>query len=197
MTAAVAIWPGTGRMECWGAFPAVPSLEHRQKRDGARYDLMRDRGELEIFEGRVTPVGRFLQAVAARLEGQKVLAAGADRYRKAEAEQALSDAGVSWPIVWRGTGASKTADGSFDVRAFQKGILSGWLKHGDSLLMAAAVAGSKLRFDGGGNPALDKMSDLSRIDALSAGVIAAGLAEKVKTAKPSRSWTYRGSVRAA
>ena len=197
MTAAVAIWPGSGRLETWGAFPSVPDLQRREQRDGAAYGLMIERGELELFEGRVTPVSRFLQSVASRLQGERVLVAGADRYRRSETEQALSDSGVRWPIVWRGTGASKTADGSFDVRSFQKQVLTGWLRHGDSLLLATAVGNSKLRYDGAGNPALDKMSDLGRIDALSAAVIASGLSEKWRTENPSRSWTYRGSVRAA
>ena len=118
MTAAVAVWSGSGRVEVWGAYPSIPSLEDRQRRDGLRYDLMLKSGELELHDGRLVRVGTFLQAVVSRLQGEKVLMAGADRYRRAESEQALSDAGVRWPIQWRGTGASKTADGSFDVRAF-------------------------------------------------------------------------------
>ena len=98
MTAAVALWPGTGRIEVWGAFPSVPPLEDRQRRDGLRYDLMRQSGELELHDGRMVRVGVFLGKVAQRLQGQRVIVAGADRYRRAEAEQALSDAGVSWPV---------------------------------------------------------------------------------------------------
>ena len=197
MTAAVALWPGSGRVETWGAFPSVPPLEDRQRRDGLRYDLMRESGELELHDGRLVRVGVFLGAIASRLKGQRVLIAGADRYRRAEAEQALSDAGVRWNMAWRGTGASKTADGSYDVRAFQRLVLERRLFHGNSLLLASAVAGSKLRYDGAGNPAIDKKGGLSRIDSLSAAVIACGLAETMRTKKPNGAWRAGGVVRAA
>ena len=154
---------------------------------------MRESGELELHDGRLVRVGVFLQAVASRLKGQKVLAAGADRYRRAETEQALSDAGVRWNMAWRGTGASKTADGSYDVRAFQRLVLERRLFHGNSLMLASSVAGSKLRYDGAGNPALDKQGGLNRIDSLSAAVIACGLAETMRTKKPNGSWRYAGS----
>ena len=85
---------------------------------------MEMRGELRTYAGRVTPVGEFLKDCAARLTGCKVIAAGADRYRKAEALQALDDANLRWPMVWRGMGASAKADGSHDVRALQKRVLS-------------------------------------------------------------------------
>ena len=180
----------------WGAFPSVPPLEDRQRRDGLRYDLMRNSGELELHSGRLVRVGVFLGAVASRLKGQRVLMAGADRYRRAEAEQALSDAGVRWNMAWRGTGASKTADGSYDVRAFQRLVLERRLFHGNSLMLASAVAGSKLRYDGAGNPALDKQGGLNRIDSLSAAVIACGLSELLRVKKPN-GWRSGGIVRAA
>ena len=43
--------------------------------------------------------------------------------------------------------------------------------------MASAIRESELRYDGVGNPALDKSRVKGRIDALQAGVIAAGLSE--------------------
>lgn len=179
MTAACALWPRTGRLELWGAFPGTPDLVERGKADGvgALYQRMEERGELQVFDGRVTPVGRFLRGVADRLTGERVIVAGADRYRQNEAQQALDDAGVRWPIAWRGTGASKTADGSHDVRAFQRAALSGKLFSLESVLMAHALSESAIRYDGSGNPALEKARSKGRIDVASAVVIAAGLAE--------------------
>ena len=84
---------------------------------------------------------------------------------------------MRWPIEWRGTGAHAHADGSHDVRAFQRWVLSGRLRVRQSLVMRAAVAGSVLRFDGAGNPAICKVKQNARIDVLSAGVIACGLAD--------------------
>ena len=179
MTAAAAYWPAAGRLEVYGAFPADPDLKERGRADGVgdRYLQMHDRGEIEIHAGKVTPVARFLAGFARRLEGEKVIAAGADRYRRGEAVQALDEAGVLWPMIWRGQGASTTADGSHDVRAFQRRALSGEVVAAESLLMASALRDSEIRYDSGGNPALEKGRHRGRIDACSAAVIAVGLAE--------------------
>ena len=165
----------------------VPSLRQRGESDavGGLYERMAERGEVMTFDGRVTPVGAFLQAVAASLAGEHILAAGADRYRAAEARQALESAGVRWPVQWRGTGAHARADGSHDVRAFQRLVLAGRLRTAESLLMESAIAESSVRRDEAGNPALSKARERSRIDALQAGVIAAGLAELRGAAKPA------------
>ena len=137
---------------------------------------------------RLVPVGDFLRRVLADLAGSRVVALGADRYRQAELKQALADARLMVPPMhWRGTGASKTADGSFDVRAFQKKALTGDLGIGrGARLLALAIAGSSLRFDGAGNPALDKGACNKRIDPLSAAVIACGLSELLPPAWPRR-----------
>ena len=192
MTALAAIWPN-GRCEAWGAFPGTPTLKERARVDGADYPLMVERGELKVYEGRVTPVSAFLQDCAARLAGERVLAAGSDRYRKSEAMQVLDGANLRWPITFRGVGASAKADGSHDVRAFQRLVLSGNLRTLESLLLASAIAASVIRRDGAGNPALDQGSKQGRIDALSAAVIAAGLAE-IQGMKPRRSWRPGGLV---
>ena len=154
---------------------------------------MAERGELKVYEGRVTPVSAFLQDCAARLAGERVLAAGSDRYRKSEAMQVLDGANLRWPITWRGMGASAKADGSHDVRAFQRLVLSGNLRTVENLLLDTAIAASVIRRDGAGNPALDQGSKAGRIDALSAAVIAAGLAE-IQGMKPRRSWRPGGLV---
>ena len=53
MTALVAIWVKTGRMEAWGAFGDIPSLEDRGTGDGvgSRYRDMFDRGEFIGLSG--------------------------------------------------------------------------------------------------------------------------------------------------
>lgn len=194
MTAAAALWLN-GRLETWAAFPAVPDLRQRSEADGCKglYEDAARRGELRTYPGRVTNVGAFLGDVGASLAGSRVLAAGADRYRRAEAEQALEVAGVRWPIVWRGQGASATADGSHDVRAGQRLVLAGSLKTVASRLMRAAIGNAALRYDAAGNPALMKDKDNHRIDLLSAYVIAAGLVE-LRGGRARRSWRYRGAA---
>ena len=197
MSALCCAWPSTGRVEAWGAFPDTPSLADRGTADGvgSLYLRMQSRGELKTYAGRITPVGEFLKDCAARLAGERVLVAGADRFRRQEAIQALESANLRWPVEWRGTGASSRADGSFDVRSAQRAVLSRKLRTTQSLLLESAIKESVIRRDGAGNPALDKARKNARIDALSAFVIAEGLAEIV-AAQPRRSWRSAGVVAA-
>ena len=193
MTAACALWLDSYRLETWAAFPDTPNLYQRSEADGCRgyYEEMQRRGELRCYPGRVTNVSAFLGDVAVALAGEQIIMAGADRYRKAEALQALEQAKVNWPITWRGTGASKTADGSFDVRSAQRSIMSSKLKSKPSLVMRKAISDSSIRYDEAGNPALLKASEKGRIDALSAMVIAAGLAE-IHGKRSKRRWRSAG-----
>ena len=193
MTACAIAW-GNGRLEVYGAFPGTPSLAERGRVDGQNYALMEKRGELRTYPGRVTPVSDFLNDIAQNIRGERVLACGSDRYRRAEMIQAMDEAGQSglgWPMVWRGMGASSKADGSADVRAFQSWCLTGKLKMENNLMLAAALKEAVLRRDGSGNPALDRRRN-GRIDALSSAVIAIGLAAERSRAKPT--WKYHGLV---
>ena len=180
MTASVCIWPETGRLEARGAFPDTPDLLMRGKGDGVgnEYVLMEERGEVVTYPGRVTPCVLFMQDLAADLIDCDVRGVAADRYRRAEVEQALIDSEVDWPYpIFRGQGAAAKADGSADVRATQKMFLRREVKVRESLLMTQAIYGSRLRFDVGGNPALDKAHYRNRIDAVSALVLACGLVQ--------------------
>ena len=107
MSALTAMW-ANGRMEVFAGFGDTPNLSDRGQSDGVGqlYERMKDRGELVLYAGRVVPVGEFLKDCAARLKGQTIIQAGADRYRKSEALQAIEEAELNWPITWRGTGAS-------------------------------------------------------------------------------------------
>ena len=91
-------------------------------------------------------------------------------------------------MQWRGTGASKTADGSHDVRAFQGMVLGARIKHKPSLLVASALSDSAIRRDSGGNPALDKGRGNGRIDVLSAAIIAAGLGDLLGNQNSRKRW---------
>lgn len=187
MTAAVALWQ-SGRVEAWGAFPGTPDLAARGAADGVGdlYQRMHARGELTVYAGRVTPAGQFLRDVAERLAGTRVIRAGADRYRRAEAIQAVESAGLRWRMVWRGQGAHAVADGSHDVRAFQRRVLTRTFRSAPSLLMTHAIRESSIRRDQTGNPALGKGRTRGRIDALSAAVIAAGLVDVAAAARTRR-----------
>ena len=196
MSAAVAYWPKTYRLESWAAFPDVPSLAERGSADGVGnlYERALELGELMTFPGRITPAGDFLAVVLDALEGADVQAVGADRFRRAEAEGAYGLAKVPWKRRWRGTGASSTADGSHDVRSFQAAIIERRIKLRPGVLFPAAISSCTLRRDVSGNPAIHKAKAISRIDLVSAGVIATGLAQ-LESSRPSRevSFTFVGA----
>ncbi|MYA41277.1 MAG: hypothetical protein F4Z31_05945 [Gemmatimonadetes bacterium] len=186
MTAAAALSLDNGALLVRGAFGDEPPLSHRARADrmGTLYDRMQREGELRLYPGKVTPVAPFLHDFFDEIgELGRVTAVGADRHRKAEAIMAFRDAGIPHlPVQWRGQGAAATADGSHDVRAFQRLVRTEALKTRGSTMLEAAIASSVLRFDGAGNPALNKAANNARIDALSAAVIAAGLGEIVTPA---------------
>ena len=193
MTSATVAFPSTGRVESYAAFAGDPDLLTRGRNDGVgrRYQLLHDAGELMVYPGRSTPVVDFLRDLADGLEGFRVVACGADRYRRAEVEDALSDANLRWPLVLRGQGSSATADGSADVRSAQRVILDASISCvvGKGL-MVHAISESAIRRDALGNPSLEKSRKRGRIDALSAFVIAAGLTERhrARTRAQPRPW---------
>ena len=137
------------------------------------------------FPGRITPAGDFLGAILDALAAADVQAIGADRFRKAEAIGAFESAGIPWRRVWRGTGASATADGSYDCRSFQSAIIERRIKLRRGVLFPAAIGACTLRRDAAGNPAIHKAKSIARIDLVSAGVIATGLAA-LHGSRPSR-----------
>ena len=185
LSAFTAAWEN-GRLECWGAFPDKPlTLAERGKRDGcgSLYVRAHESGELALYSGRIVPAGEFLADCFERLSGSKIVAVGFDRYRRAEAEQAIEQAGIRCRIEPRGAGASAVADGSHDVRAFQRAILKRAVRISRGLLLTSAIAESEIDRDARGNPAISKRKANARIDALSASVIALGIREKLRSAR--------------
>lgn len=174
-TAACLYWPITGRLEFRLAFPDFPTLAARGEADGvgSLYEFLHERGELALYPGRITPVDLFLRDLSEELDGEYVLAVVSDRYRMAEAEQYYEQAGIGWERIYRGTGASAKADGSADVRLTQRAIINQDVKCAESTAIPAQLAKAVLRFDAGGNPALDKReARRDRIDAIQAMVLA-------------------------
>ena len=191
MTAAVALWE-SGLMEAWAAFPDNPPLIERSRSDGMGqgYLTMQRLGELRTYEGRITPVGAFLADVALDI-GTRPVAIAADQYRRADVADGLTAAGLSgWDVAWRRMGTGP--DGSQDVRAFQRLVLAGGFRVKESALIRRAIGDSLIRYDANGNPSLDKKKQKARIDVLQAGVLAAGLFERMM-ARPAGG-RYLGAV---
>ena len=191
-TAAAAVWPATGRVETWLSFGDVPDLAKRGRRDDAPYLQMEKRGELRTYPGRVVPVASFLADLQADLAGCRVAGVAADSYKDSEALDFMDRAALRWPIQFRRVGAGK--DGGADVRAFQRLVLNRRLQMAENLSLATAISKSTVRYDGNGNPALDRANSRGRIDVLSASVIAAGLAEPAFDRPTRHRWKYRGAA---
>ena len=191
---AAALWKN-GRTEVWSAIGGVPPLAERSAADGhgrQLYPLMESRGELRVYEGsRITPINAFIADVVSRLAGENVLAVGCDRFKQADAIQALEDAKITWPIEFRGAG--RGLDGVQDTTSAQRLILSRTLKAQETLMMALAISQSVIQYDTNGNACLNKTNTKARIDLLSALVIASGLYEK-HLAKKKKSRRYIGIV---
>ena len=187
MTAAVVIYPDTNYVETFAAFAGIPNLRQRGNEDGVGdlYERMAAERSLIVFDGyRVTPVTDFLKLVFDQLQNVEIVAVGADRFRKNEVVQAFEKISRVPNLIWRGVGASQTADGSHDVRAMQRAMKNAKYKMKRQLTWINAIAESEIRYDVGGNPALDKRRRASRIDVLQAGVIAYGLAELYENVNP-------------
>ena len=186
MTAAAAVWEN-GRCELFSAFPSDPDLLARGDVDnvGRLYKAAQTAGELTTYPGKHCDAGAFLLDCMDALQGERIVCAGADRYRQAEIEKVLQDSKIRLPVIFRGTGAGSKADGSFDVRAFDKWVTTAKLRLKAHLLAAQAITDSRIRYDMAGNPALDKSGNNARVDLLSALLFALGLCEK-HGAKPRK-----------
>ena len=189
LTAGAIYWPESGRLEVYAAAGDTPDPAARGESDGEGnlYTRMVERGEMQIYAGRVTPVGEFLQWLVERLAGYPVTLAAADRYRQAEAADGLTRAKADWPVEWRAQGTGP--QGSDDVRLFQKAVKSGRLRPGDNLALAAAIKNGIIRRDANGNPALDKARKAGRIDCLAAAVLAVGIGARATYARPKTNYT--------
>ena len=182
MSAIAAYAPTTGRLKCWACFPRLPALKKREKVDGAPYVRMAERKELFVFGNRTSSLKELLEKVAEDLGPDvKIKMGAADLYRMGEVADAISDAGLRFRMEWRRSGLG--AHGVEDVGAFQKSILDRKLKSPPSLLLESAIKESIIRLDGNGNQALDRRKANSRIDVLSASILAVGLGAR-RAAKP-------------
>ncbi|MYI70838.1 MAG: hypothetical protein F4103_19600 [Boseongicola sp. SB0673_bin_14] len=181
-------WPETGRLEVQGAYPYSPGLKERGAMDGCgrAYLAMQDEGSLYLMGERVTDAAAFLRTCFEDLAGCNLVALGADRYRRSELESVLEEIQYYPNVIWRGTGAGRVADGSADVRAFRRAIMSERIRVLPLTIWRSALRYGEVRHDAAGNPALNKTKYRGRIDALQASVIAIGLSALAGAQKPRR-----------
>ena len=171
MTAVAFYWPASGRLEALGTFPSEPGLAARGATDGVsgRYVEMHERGELSVLGARTVPVAPWLGEVMAQVEGERVAAIIADRFKQAELGEAIDRAGIKVPVIWRGTG---WRDGGEDCDRFRRAAYDGRVRSRPSLLLRSAFADAVVLKDPAGNLKLAKARSSGRIDAVQASVIA-------------------------
>ena len=189
-SAVAAYWPKTGRLEVLAAFPSEPSLSQRGVRDGVGdlYRQCNDRGELIQTGGKAVALGPLFAEALSRFGQPSAIAA--DRWRAAEAKDALRDGGVPpCEFFQRGQGFK---DGGEDVRIFRRACAEGKVRPTPSLLLRSAMSEARTVSDAAGNSKLCKGSQggrrgLSRDDAAAAAILAVsvGVRERQKL-RPKR-----------
>ena len=198
-SAVAAYWPQTGRLEAMAAFPWEPSLAERGLRDGVGplYQLCFDRGELVRAGRRAVELELLFRQALARFGAPAAIAA--DRWREAEAYDALNTAGV--PIAPFDTRGQGFKDGAEDVRTFRRACLEGKVRPVASLLMRHAMGEARVVMDPAGNSKLSKGSEggrrlRARDDAAAAAIVAIALGSRldVATRRPLRTAIVDGAA---
>ena len=163
-TSAACFWPSTGRLEVVTACGDSPGLAARARHDGAGalYERAERDGVLWVLSGRLTPVGPFLARLRAHLAGALVSAVGCDRFRHAELRQHLTDQGLGWRPVWRGSGARAAEDAAADIGAFQRAVEGGVLRTEPNIMLASSISFATVIRDGQGHATGLKQATIRR-----------------------------------
>ena len=191
-SAATAVWR-TGRIECLGVAPGIPSIAKQEKRDRVptgTYQALVDLGTLRVADGlRVQPPAQLI-AAAREAWGQPETII-CDRFRYPE----LQDVVETCPVVPR---VSRWSESSFDVRSLRRLAKDGPLSCPESShgLLAASLAVAMVKGDDAGNVRLTKRTanNEARDDVAAALVLAAGSYARSLEARRPRGARYRGAA---
>ena len=204
MSGAAAYGLQSGTLDAFAVFPHTPSLGERGLKDGVGklYVTMNNHGDLLLAGDRVSDVAALLRECVKRWG--KPEAVVCDRWREAELRQTLD--AVDFPrcdLIVRGQGF---LDGSADVRAFRKALLTGKVHPCKSLLMRSAMNEARVVGDPAGNWKLSKGAQggrrmNARDDAAAAGILAvsqgARLMDPESGSTPSKGGVILGTVKRA
>ena len=188
MSAAVAYWPASGKLDAFGVFPRDPDLRERGLRDGCGrlyMDMLR-RDELILAGGRVADVAGLLGEVVKRWGAPAAIAC--DRWRVKELADSLDAARFPrCPLIERGQGFR---DGGEDVQDFRTATLRGRVTPERSLLMRSAMGEARIAMDAAGNAKLMKFGagkrSRGRDDAAAAAILAVAIGERRARTAPRR-----------
>ena len=181
MCAAASYSLSTGALDVMAAFPSVPSLEERGRRDavGDLYERMRDRGELRVHPGHTVKLDQFLADALERFGPPELMAA--DYHRRAELMDALAEAGI--PPARLELRRHGFNDGAEDVSRFRRAVLDRRVVVRPSLLLATAIGEARTAANAAGMEKLAKANQggrrqLARDDAAAAAIVAVAVAER-------------------
>ena len=174
---------------------SVPSLSERAVSDGAGrlYQVCLDRGELILTPSRVSDIGVLLAEAWQRFGTPSGISA--DRWREAEARDALDASGIPrCPLSIMGMGF---LDGAADLRAFRKACEVGKVTAVPSLLLRSALSEARAVTDPAGNSKLAKGSQGGRRlrakdDALAAAILAVAAGTRPGRRPERPRWRYAG-----
>ena len=139
MSAFVAWWIETGRLEGIAAFPSLPGLRDRGRTDGVDdlYIRMSERGELIQCGTHAVDLPAVLSQILDTWSAPACIVA--DRWKDRDLQEGLHRAKFPrCPLILRGQGFK---DGAADVAAFRRACLEGHVSPVPSLLLRAARPG--------------------------------------------------------
>jgi len=175
-TAAALYWPGTGLLLARAWMPSYPTIETRAKREHIELPLYRKLvadGELTVTGNRVVPAETPLNWIFSTYGNPAAIVT--DRYREAEALEAVENSACSAPLVVRGTGYQSADE---DTRAFQAYALDGRVKTPVSALMRLALGDTQLSRDASGAQKITKKRRYAKNDPVAAAVLAVSHAKR-------------------
>ena len=188
---------GTGALDVIAAFPAVPNLAERGRRDGVgdAYERMAARGELLIHPGHTVKVARLLAQARERFGEPELIAS--DYHRRAELRDALDDAEIPAAKLELRRGGYN--DGAEDVSRFRRAVLDRVVVAAPSLLLATAIGEARTISNSAGHEKLATTTQggrrqLARDDAAAAAILGVAVAERNRSrlVRPRLRWAVVG-----
>ena len=183
-SAAVALWPATGRVEALACAPGIPSIGEQERRDGCPSGLYRslvESGQLRICEGlRVQPPEELIAAIRAAWGAPRVLIA--DRFKL----DALQDCAGRTQVIPRKSRWSEATEDVEALRAMCKDGPLGVPEESRGLLEASLSVSVVATDDQGGTRLQKDFNSRARDDIAAALLLVAGLWKRSRSGRSKR-----------
>lgn len=186
---------GDARVRSWFWKPADLITEHT-KRDGVRYDVYAQRGQLETCPGMIITPRQIAIKIAELCEEYDVRGLAYDRWGTRELLQHFDEIGLAASDDDKAYGSLRLVgwgqgfrDMSPAITAFEEAIITQALSHDGDPLLTMCVMNAMVKMDEAGNRKLDKSKARFKIDGAVALSMALGLKVRDgKKADPVSPW---------